>query len=145
MISFVQGSRRWVPIVVQWVKNPTLGAWVAVEVWVQSLAQHNRFKDLVLPYLRHSLQLQFESDPWPRNFHGCSHLKKKLIPDLTQWVKDLVLPWAAVWVTDTAQILCSCGYGIGLAAAALIQPLAQELQYAVSVALKRERERKKKD
>ena len=27
-----------VPAVVQWVKNPTLAAWVTVEVWVQSLA-----------------------------------------------------------------------------------------------------------
>ena len=35
------------------------------------------------------------------------------IPGLTQWVKDLVLPSAVVWVTDTAQIpSCgSCGVG----------------------------------
>ena len=34
------------------------------------------------------------------------------IPGLTQWVKDLVLLWAVVWVAD-AQILCGCGCGVG--------------------------------
>ena len=27
-----------------------------------------------------------------------------LIPVLTQWVKDLALPWAVVWDADTASI-----------------------------------------
>ena len=36
-----------------------------------------------------------------------------LISGLTQWVKDLVLPGAVVWLTDTAQILCCCGCGVG--------------------------------
>ena len=36
-----------------------------------------------------------------------------LIPDLTQWVKDLVLPRAVVWVPDVAWILCCCDCGIG--------------------------------
>ena len=35
------------------------------------------------------------------------------IPGLAQWVKDLVLPWAVVQVTDTAQILPCYGYGVG--------------------------------
>ena len=29
-------------------------------------------------------------------------------PSLTQWVKDLVLLWAVVWVADMAQIWCCC-------------------------------------
>ena len=33
----------------QWVKNPTAAAQVAVEVQVQSLAQHSELKDLALP------------------------------------------------------------------------------------------------
>ena len=35
------------------------------------------------------------------------------IPGLAQWVKDLALPRAVVWVTDVARILCCCGCGIG--------------------------------
>ena len=35
------------------------------------------------------------------------------IPSLAQWVEDLELPWAVVWVTDAARILCCCGCGVG--------------------------------
>ena len=35
------------------------------------------------------------------------------IPGLAQWVKDLSLPWAVVWVTDTAWIPCCFGCGVG--------------------------------
>ena len=41
---------------------------------------------------------------------------------------------AVVWVTDAAQIQCFCGCGV--AVAALIQPLAWELPYAVGAAPK---------
>ena len=47
----------------QWVKSPTAMAWVAAEVWVQSLAQHSGLKDPVLPQLWHRF------GPWPGNFH----------------------------------------------------------------------------
>ena len=50
-----------------------------------------------------------------------NHEVEGSIPGLTQWVKDLVLLW--LWCR--------------LAAAAPIQPLAQELPYAAGVALKR--------
>ena len=36
-----------------------------------------------------------------------------LIPGLAQWVKDLVLPRAMVWVADKAQIPRCCGCGVG--------------------------------
>ena len=35
------------------------------------------------------------------------------IPGLAQWVKDLALPCAVVWVVDAAQIWHGCGCGIG--------------------------------
>ena len=35
------------------------------------------------------------------------------IPGLAQWVKDPALAQAAMSVTDTAQIWCCCGCGIG--------------------------------
>ena len=34
-----------------------------------------------------------------------------LIPDLTQWVKDLALRLAVLYVTDTALIWSCCGVG----------------------------------
>ena len=35
------------------------------------------------------------------------------IPGLTQWIEDLALLWAAVWVTDVACIPGCCGCGVG--------------------------------
>ena len=35
------------------------------------------------------------------------------IPGLAQWVKDPALPRAVVKFTDTAQIPCCCGSGVG--------------------------------
>ena len=66
MIPCIWNSRTGVPVVAQWLTNPTSN---------QELAG--------------------------------------LIPDLAQWVKDPVLLWAVVWVTDMALIPCCCGYGIG--------------------------------
>ena len=53
---------------VQWVKNPTAVAWVALEVQVQSLDGRSGFKDLVLLQLQHRSKLCLGSSPWPRNF-----------------------------------------------------------------------------
>ena len=65
-----------------------------------------------------------------------------LIPGLSQWVKDLALPWAVVQVADVAWIMHCCGSGIGL------QPQLQqdpwELTYAAGMALKRPKKKKKK-
>ena len=64
------------------------------------------------------------------------------IPDLTQWVKDPGLPQAAAQFTDAAQIVWLWLW-CRPAAAAPIQPLAQELSYATCVALKRKKKKKK--
>ena len=42
-----------------------------------------------------------------------NHEVAGLIPGLDQWVKDLELPRATVWVVDAAWIPCCCGCGIG--------------------------------
>ena len=55
-----------------------------------------------------------------------------MIPDLTQWIKDPVLPQAV------AQIWC-CHDWCMPAAAAPLQPLAQELSYAAGTAVKRKK------
>ena len=43
----------------------------------------------------------------PSSIHVCS------IPGLAQWVKDLALLFAVVWVADAVRILSCCGSGIG--------------------------------
>ena len=58
---------------------------------------------------------------------------------LAQWVKDLVLPWAVVWVADAAWIPCCCRLWYGPAAVALVGPLAWEHPYATNAALKRKK------
>ena len=52
-----------VPTVVQWIKNLTAVAQVAVEAWVQSLAWHSGLKEPALQ------QLWLGFKPWLRNFH----------------------------------------------------------------------------
>ena len=46
------------------------------------------------------------------------------IPGLAQWVEDLALPWAVVWVADVAQIqhFCGCGCGVGQRLQLLLDP-----------------------
>ena len=65
------------------------------------------------------------------------HEHAGLIPGLTQWVKDLVLPQAMAKVTDTDHIRHCCWLWCRLAAAAPIQTLAWELTCAIGVALKK--------
>ena len=57
------------PAMVQWVKNLTAVARVAVEVWVQSLTQCSGLKDPMLLKLWHGLQLWLRFNSWPENFH----------------------------------------------------------------------------
>jgi len=61
------------------------------------------------------------------------------VPVVAQWVKDLALLQAGTLVTDMAWWLVLCWLWLGLAAAALIWPLAWELSYAVGVAVKRKK------
>ena len=65
---------------VQWVKTPTVAAWVPVEEQVRSLPGHSGLKDLALLQLQHRTQLQLRFNPWPGTCvrHGCGHKKKKL-------------------------------------------------------------------
>ena len=60
---FIRKKIHGVSAKLQWVKNPTAVAQVAVEAWVGSLALSSGFKDLVF------LQLWPGFNPCPRNFH----------------------------------------------------------------------------
>ena len=62
------------------------------------------------------------------------------IPRLAQWVKDLALPRAVVWVADTAQIWHFCGCGVGQQLQLHFDPpLAGEPPYAAGASLRREK------
>ena len=54
---------------VQWVRNPTAVAQVAVEAQVLCQAWHSELKDLALPQLWHRQQLWLGFNPWPGSFH----------------------------------------------------------------------------
>ena len=57
---------RGVPTVIQWVKNMTAAAWVAVEAPFQSQAQHSGLNDPALPQQQHRLAAaaQNQSQAW---------------------------------------------------------------------------------
>ena len=74
----------------------------------------------------------------PTRNHGVAGL----IPSLAQWVEDLALPWAVVWVADMARIWRCGGCGV---ATDPIRPLAWEPPYASgAVPRKRQKDQKKK-
>ena len=58
-----------VPPMVQWVKDLTSAAWIAMEEQVQSVAWFSGLQDQVLPQLQCRLQLWLGFNPWPRNSH----------------------------------------------------------------------------
>ena len=52
----------------QWVKKPTVVAWVAFVARVKSLTGYSELKDSALPQLLCRSQLWLGFNPWPRNF-----------------------------------------------------------------------------
>ena len=58
LVSVKTKTKTQVPPVVQWVKNPTAVALVAVELQVQSLVPEQWVKDLALPQLQQRLHLR---------------------------------------------------------------------------------------
>ena len=64
------------------------------------------------------------------------------IPGPTQWVNDLALLWAVVYVAGMAGILCFSGCGIGKQVQLRFDPY-WELPYAMVVALKWPTKKKK--
>ena len=58
-----------------------------------------------------------------------------LIPGLNQWVKDPVVPWAVVLISDVAWILHCCDCGVGWQLQLWFDLLAWEPTYAKIVAL----------
>ena len=69
---------------VQWVKNLTEVAQVAVEAQIQSLVQYSGLKDPALPQLQHRLKLQLGSDPWLGNSTCCGVATKRKKKDKTE-------------------------------------------------------------
>ena len=65
------------------------------------------------------------------------------IPGLTQWVKDLALPWVVVWVTVEARIPHCCGCGVGWQPYLLLDPYRGNLHMPCVWPWKDEKERKK--
>ena len=70
---------RRVPTMMQWVKNLTAAAQVAVEMQIQFPVWCSGLKDTVLPKVGHKLQLHLPFHPWPRNSMcwGHGHYKRK--------------------------------------------------------------------
>ena len=65
------------------------------------------------------------------------------IPGLVQWIKNLALLWAVMWLADAAQIPCCCGSGVGRQLV-LGRPLAWEPPYAVGAGLEKTKNKQTK-
>ena len=64
-MSPLKQAKEGVPAVAQWVKNLTIAAQVAVEVWVRSLAQRSGLRYPALLWVWHRPQLCLRFKPWP--------------------------------------------------------------------------------
>jgi len=68
-----------------------------------------------------------------------------LIPGLAQWVKNLALLRAALWVVDAAWIWHCHGCGADRQLWLHFDPLAWKLPYAMGLALKKKKKKEKKE
>ena len=81
---------------VQWVKNPTVAAWVTAETRVQSLAWHSGLKDLALPQLQCRLKLQL-SGLGTSIHHGGGHKNRRQTNRQTTPSVEARLPVLGEW------------------------------------------------
>ena len=137
-----QWLRIWLysSLVAQRLKNPALLLlWLGLMLWCGFRPWLRNFHTTQATWLRHrrrgagermypkllemffiSLHSRYLEYIWWSSCHGASETNPTRnnevvdsVPGLPQWVKDLALLWAVVWVPDVFQISCCSGCGVG--------------------------------